>query len=316
MEKLKPIGKGDHLVGYASSLAHLLFDGIIRDMGLPYTQAHLAEVAKLVAYVTAPSGFQDAAVATAWLHDSAEDIKGLDVFDPFDASKAERKEDVVYLNDLLAEAGDEGKAVCFMVNLMTHRVEKGIIYPEYVQNIFSFPKAQPQRDLHILTGIIKMADRRMNINPDERRNINKLVKEYISLEGADKKTFEEFYRKTKIIDAFTRKGEITSLDIGLFSETLRNAFMEKQRAVAIDNISFYLPLAEKKLLVDIGEKNNLFHWENVRKMLKETYIDSLRIYPGGIHEVKLLGINRTAPEIPGYTSILKEIREERAKGAY
>lgn len=309
---IKPFGHGEHLVGYASFVAHHMFDGVIRDTGLPYTQDHLANVATLFSDVTVSSRFQNAGVASAWLHDGPEDVAYLDVFDPF-GEPPEKQEGVIYLNDLLAEAGEEGQAVCFMVNLMTHRPD--IFYQGYVDRIFSYPEQQPQRDLHVLTSVLKMADRRMNINPDERRNVNELVGEYIGLDGSDTRIMEAFYRRTKTIDAFRQKG-LMDVDVGLFVETLMSRFRSKQRTVAIDNLSQYLPLAERRLLVEIGENNGIFHWRKFRDMLKGMYIDSLRLYAGDYHEASRLGIQRSAPDIPGYTSIHREIRDDVTRGVY
>lgn len=304
MTKLRPVEKGENLVGYASGLAYLLFQGITRETGLPYTQEHLAEVALLVGRVTVPSDYQEAAIAAAWMHDSAEDTP-VDVFDPrFTAS---RRKGVTYLNDLVEEAGNIGKAMCFMVHLMTHR--EGILYQDYVREIFSFTDSPDYRDPHILAGVLKMADRRKNSNPNEIRNVNSLVKDYLALEEAFERDLETFYKKTKTIDAFRKKGSM-EIDVGLFVETLMDGFRAKQRTVAIDNLSQYLPLAEKKLLIEVGEGNGLFNYRAVRAMLKETYIDSLKLYPGGIHEIKRLGINNSASPLEGYTLILREIRNE------
>jgi hypothetical protein len=309
MERLRSIERGEDIVGYASSLAETLFKGITRDTGLPYTQQHLNQVALRLEDVTLPSDYQPSAIAAAWLHDAIEDTK-LEVFDPYD-SDFTRHEELTYLNDLLKEADEECFPTCFMVHLMTHR--NGVLYLDYVKNIFTFPDESYIRDYHILTGCLKMVDRRMNINPDESRNVNDLVKEYFMIPKGDDKALEEFYRRTRTIDAFRKKG-VFDLDIGLFVQTLRDAFMEKQRAAAVDNLSQYLPLAERKLLIEVRENNELFHYKKLRNLLKETYIDSFKLYPGSVHEVNRLGINKKAPEVPGYESLLKEIRKEIAEG--
>jgi len=309
MQPIRKIEKGESVEGYASNLAYSLFKGITRDTGLPYTHDHLARLALLIGDLALPSKYHDALIAAAWLHDSAEDIEGIGVFDPFEKEPA-REKGAVYLNDLLENAGDTGKYICFIVNLMTHR--KGMLYQSYVYKIFTFPEKPALRDLHILTGLLKMADIRLNTNPDEKKNVNSCVEDYFTLRNADEKSLAAFYSKTKVIDAFRKSGAMV-FDVGLFVETLLEGFKQKQRAIATDNICQYLPLAEHRLLVEVGKNNALFDWQKLRKMLKSTYIDSLRCYPGSLYDVKRMGINRKAPKISGYTPLLKEIRLEAAK---
>jgi hypothetical protein len=153
----------------------------------------------------------------------------------------------------------------------------------------------------------------MNTSPDDRRNVDKLVEEYLTMRGSDRKALETFYKRTKTIDDFVEKGDY-SVDVGLFVKALEGAFKKKQLAFAIDNLALYLPLAERKLLVEVGDNNGLFDWSAVRKMLKDTYIDSLKVSEISVHTVRMMGANKKAPEIEGYTRILKEIREEIARG--
>ena len=317
MKKPRPFEKGENVVAYASYLAHTLFEGVTRDTGLPYTTQHLGQTATMVEGVTCPSDYQKTAVAATWLHDSAEDIKGLDVFNPFKEPK--RKRGTFYLNDLMAKAGEEGEAVCFIVDLMTNR-EFGRIYPiiggyfGYVYNIFDIPN-DSARPLHILGGCVKMSDRRMNINPDERMNVNNLVEEYQSLKGAGEKALIKFYKRTKTIDAFIKKGSM-DFDVGLFVETINNNFMQKQRSAAVDNLSLYVPLAEQKLLIEIGENSGLFQFRRLRDVMKDISLESIKLYKGDIHEIRDLGLNKGIPPVPGYTRILKEIRTEIAQGKH
>ncbi|MBI2650539.1 hypothetical protein HYX04_04455 [Candidatus Woesearchaeota archaeon] len=111
--------KGNDIVAYASGLAHQLFKGVTRANGLPYTQEHLAEVAALAEKVLLPSRYKESGVASGWLHDAGEDISDIDVFNPYEAKP--KKSETLTLNELLEEAGEEGKYLCYMVNLLTHR---------------------------------------------------------------------------------------------------------------------------------------------------------------------------------------------------
>ena len=331
--KIRPFQLGDNLQGYAVHLAHTLFEGITRDTGDSYTTAHLQKVAEIVEKVTLlHHPLRDAAIAAGWLHDAPEDVDNFEVIAPVALERTVRQEGVVYLNDLLKEAGDAGEAVCGMVDLMTHR--PGVGYWEYVDHLFSIPaqgtlentqegtpddaQEKKLREWHIFAGLIKIADRKMNMDPDERRRVDDLVEEYFTLRDADEKTLKKFYRKTKTSDAFRRKGSF-DFDSGLLVETLLRSFHSKQHATALDNLTQYLPLAEQRLLVDMCEQNNIFHWRKLRRVLKETYIDSLQALEStgiNIYTIRRMGMNRKAPEVQGYTRILKEIRNELANAPY
>lgn len=309
MANIKKFQKGEDVVAYASALAHQLFKGITRANGLPYTQEHLQEVAGLAEIVLLPSKYKESAVATGWLHDAGEDISGIDVLNPFDEQSSQRSPQAITLNELLMEAGEEGKYLCYMVNLLTHR--EGIPYLDYVNKIFSFLSSGEQRNLSIIAGVLKVADRKKNTNPNDKNNVDKLVEEYLRLRSASQRELIEFYKRTKTYDAFRQSGDF-AVNVALFVETLLDSFKAKQEAMAIDNLAFYLPLAERRLLVDVGDKNCLFDWGKVRNLLKDAYTDSLRLYPGtdALHVVKRLGVNRKAPHVPGYVPILEDIRED------
>ncbi|MBI2541199.1 hypothetical protein HYV80_00625 [Candidatus Woesearchaeota archaeon] len=304
--RITPFQKGDDIVAYASGLTHQLFKGVTRANGLPYTQEHLAKVAASAEKVLLPSRYKESGVATGWLHDAGEDISEIDVFNPYNPRP--KTSGAVTLNDILEEAGKEGEYLCYMVNLLTHR--EGMPYFDYINNIFSFPEEGIQRNLSIIAGVLKVADRRNNTNPNERSNVDKLVTEYLGLKDASQAELMGFYKRTKTFVAFKQCGDF-SVNVALFVETLLDSFKAKQQAMAIDNLAFYLPLAERRLLVDVGDKNGLFDWGKVRNLLKEAYADSLRLYPGAdaLYVVDRLGVNRKAPPIPGYKPILEEVRE-------
>ena len=311
-----PLKKNENLLEYSKRFATFLFKDIYRDTGLPYTKEHLEKIANRVYTIILPhSGYKETAASASWLHDGPEDIIGLDVFDPSEPRPKSKRDDV-FLNDIVKKAGEPGKSMCYMVDKLTYR--EGAAYQDYFNNIFKFPRDPGLlRDLSIITAIVKMVDRKMNINPDDKLNVDNLVRSYASMKDASQVELEMFYKSTKTIDAFRESGGIRYNPV-VFVETLHQGFKAKQESVAIDNLSQYLPLAEKRLLVDIGKENKLFNWIELRKILKECLIDSLRLYPGEdkLHVVKKLGANKKAPEIEGYKPILKEIREEVVAGKY
>ncbi len=278
MDQIRPFDrKVDELTDYARSLAYLLFEGVPRDSGRPYTSEHLAKVALLIREVTVPSLYKNSAEAAGWLHDVVEDIKGIDVVNPF--KEAEREKGIIYLNDLLKEAREKGKNVCYIDNLLTHR--EGVDYEDYFKEIFSFPeKPGRERNLHILAAVAKVCDIWSNTNPDEKIDLERLLKQN---PDADPKKLE--------------KGYVT-----------------KQQTGATNNLGLYLPLAEVELLARIGKDNKLFNWRKVSRIVEETYINSLRMYTGELQGVTNLGLNRNRQPIEGYERILDKILEKLAKG--
>jgi len=314
MDHIRPMKKGEDLVEYCRSIASEMFEGVMRDSGLPYTQEHLGRIAVSTRKLILPTYLQEIAESAAWIHDAPEDIKGVDVFDPLNRPKFIRKEGVTYLNDLLKEADKKGEYVCHVVDLMTHR--KDISYKDYAYNIYSIPLSGESIPPRITAEVLKTDDRRFNTSPDDRRNVDKLVDEYLASKDADIETLKKFYKKTKTIDAFTENWDYR-FNLGLFVEAVNNAFKEKQLAFATDNLALYLPLAERKLLIGVGKNNDIFDWNGLRQLMKDAYIDSLRIsIPYGLdeHFFKMIGENKKVPEVEGYTRLLKEVRNERLEG--
>jgi hypothetical protein len=311
LTKLPPLTDALTLDGYAASIAHTLFKGDLRDTGLPYTEEHLNKVALLYAKLILPdSGFLEAGKAAAWLHDGPEDKDGFAVRNPFNREEVRgRGTPEVYLNDLLISAGESGNTAAYMVFLMTHQPDRS--YPDYFMGIADgVEKSNPFWRHHIAACVLKMADRRCNLNPDETRNINAMVKLYYGLEHAGPQDLEVFYRKTKTIDAFTRKGSL-DFDVGLFAETLRASFNAKQKGVADDNLLLYLPIIEQRMLQRFGPDNGIFHWQRLRGMLKSMYEDSMELTNKDVYEIKRTGFHRGWKPPKEYKPILKEIRNAR-----
>ncbi len=279
MAEIKPIGKEESITKYARSLAELMFEGMPRASGQPYFSEHLGKNALLVEDIILDSPYKQATIAAVWLHDAAEDIESIDVFSPF-LKEAKKSAGIIYLNDLMEKAGEDGENACYIDNLITHR-ETAVAYNEYFNRIFSFPEISGrERDLHTLTAVIKVCDNRLNTNPDEKIDLERLLKQN---PDADQKKLEKDYAS-------------------------------KQRTMALNNLSQYLPLIESRLLARIGENNGLFNWQKVRNVVKETYINSLRMYSGELKEANNLGRQRDRQQINGYKWILDEIFKEVAEG--
>ena len=324
--------KGEGLVPYSARTNHFLFSGKTRHTGADYSTAHLGVVANRVGdIVRQDSRYYDIALAASWWHDGPEDIPGLDVYNPYEFF-ARKDNGKVYLNDLLGAAGKYGDWTSYIVDLVTHR-EEDEKYFDYVKHTFDFPRArwnwleaiakpfsyipgfagldyQNLRNLHAVAGIIKTVDMRYNTDPDEKVNFEKALNAYANLKDADEDKLVEFYKKNKVIDAFEQKNDY-SYNPKLFEEQFRQRAKHRLQARSIDNLGYYLPLAEDKLLVE-WDGPEFFDKAAMRALLKEAYIDSIRVFPLDIHAVKLFGFNHRKAKVPGYKSLRREIREEIA----
>ncbi|MGM5480737.1 MAG: hypothetical protein ACQESC_04740 [Nanobdellota archaeon] len=307
MEPLQELGAQDSLVHYAESLARHLFKGIYRKTGLPYTTAHLEKMAEKSADILTTKDYCEPALAAAWLHDVVEDIDSIDVYHPFRGSPSDPQK--TYLNTLLKPAGINGTFTSYFVNRLTHR--PGIPYFDYIMKIFTFDHNATHPDTKIVAAVLKLIDRFLNTDPDEKRNVEGLLAEYRALDFSDDKVLAAFLKKTRTYDAFLDKG-LFYRDDDLFISTLETEFQAQQEAIAIDNLSLYLPFAEQKLLVDIGSDNRIFDYDKLRNLMKQLYLDSIKLYPGvdPIHIVKKLGANKRRTYPADYTPILSEIRTD------
>lgn len=308
MEQVHPLETEFQLISYAKSLAHKFFAGVHRKTGLPYTTDHLQRMAETASDILLPSKYRDPAIAAAWLHDAVEDIGPIDVYHPF-LNPPELDPDKTYLNKLLANAHFSGALTSYLVNKLTHR--GGIPYFDYIMAIFTFDHNGTHPDTKIVAAILKLIDRFLNTNPDETRNVDELLREYRSLDFSDGEAVKDFLKKTKTFDAFLEKGTFYR-DDDLFVSTLETRFQAQQEAIAIDNLSLYLPLAEQKLLIDVGTDNGIFDWHKLRALLKSVFLDSIKLYPGvdSIHIVRKLGANKRRTYPDSYTPILVEIRND------
>lgn len=303
--ELRPIGPGEDIVPYSADLAGILFEGRTRKTGLPYTQAHFAKVAELVDYLLLASPSKPAAVGASWLHDAPEDIDYIDVFSPMNNHGVRRRQGIVYLNDLFADAGELGQALCHIVDRATHRI--GIPYQEYIQGVFNLARKNPKRILDVKAAVLKVADRHLNTNPNERLNLNALAQTYLSIPDADEEALKAFLEMTKTKEAFDARGNYDK-DVALLLETLMEAFRSRQRARAADNLSQYLPLAERRLLAEIHENNGIFDWRKLSDVLKRTYLDSFEVAGANLGDVQQMDASRDLARIPGYNPILREIQ--------
>lgn len=309
MEHVTPFTTDDDLVAYSKALATRLFSGIYRKTGLPYTTNHLEKMASTASDILNQGPYFKPAIATAWLHDVVEDISGFDVQAP-PRDLSQKDSDTIFLNTILENAGADGEAACYLVDKLTHRKE--VSYIDYFSSIFDFSDQSPLKNLNVVAAVLKLIDRFLNTNPDETPNVDTLLTAYRNLDWNDEDVVRSFLKKTKTYDAFADRGDF-SKDETFFAETLKGRFRSQQEAIAIDNLSLYLPFAEQKLLMSMPVENGLFDWHKLRRLLKQAYLDSLELYPGfdPFHIVLKLGANKKRVYPNGYMPLLVEINKEK-----
>lgn len=303
--------EGQNLAAFSKELAMFLHDGIKRLTGVPYFE-HLREVSETTKEIIIPSEYSRPVEGAGWLHDSAEDIDFFEVYNAFDPPKIEERDpDKVYLNELVRAAHEKGEWLCYLVDRMTNR---GEIYFEYMEKKFTFSKGGVIEDLDILSAILKLVDRKSNTKKDEILEMDQTIQKYMELKNADDEELKKFYSRYKVSDAFRKKGSF-EYNVGFFVAALNERFREKVMANALDNLSHYIPKAETKLLVPyFRNRHELFHYDKLRQLLKEAFMESLEILqpsiPNFIQIMRKSGYNRGNEGVPGYVSLRKEIRGE------
>ncbi|MBU0530499.1 MAG: hypothetical protein KKC05_02395, partial [Nanoarchaeota archaeon] len=244
--------------------------------------------------------YKKTARAAGWMHDVVEDSDSeegednIHVFNPYSPYQRVQflngsMDGKRYLNTLLSDGGSEGRWVSYIVDRVTYRKERGV-YEDYVRRIFRFKpdgttlklldklakKGDRLSFLNIITAVLKMVDRDHNTDPEEERNTDKLMEEYAELEIASYEELRDFYYNHKVLDAF-REIDNLSYNPEFFKRVLVETFRDKMTATAIDNLFFYLPLAEDALLRNIPQDNGLYDSGKVRRMIEKVYANSLAI---------------------------------------
>ena len=167
MAGVRPIRKGEPIDEYSEGLARRVFRGDLRRNGEWVIKAHLAKVAETAGNVVLPR-YRKIARAGAWLHDLVEDHGDkFEVENPFYPKHSDREQNKVYLNDLLEPAGESGRAVSFVVDVLTRR-PSDLNYFTYYSKIFQPTMGHPTNfeALYTLARVIKLADNEANSGND------------------------------------------------------------------------------------------------------------------------------------------------------
>jgi hypothetical protein len=228
------------------------------------------------------------------------------------------------LNDLLKEAGEKGKQICYIVNKLTWRKDKES-YSEYMDRVLEVNDSGLNRALDIVAIIIKLSDRVQNTLPfEERGDVNEIVKEYTKLNErkAPEKEFMEFYKKHKVLDYFRQKANY-KYDVNLLVKALNDVHDITLESNSWDNLGEYVGKPEELLLSRPKENDKLvYNPDKLRSLIKKANVNSLKIFCShlGVDPLKAIKIiQRTAHyrgslEVKGYPNILEEIKEEVIAG--
>ncbi|MEA3378058.1 MAG: HD domain-containing protein [Nanoarchaeota archaeon] len=243
------------ILEYALDLATSAHKRMKRDTGEPYI-THPVAVASILENLVYKSEYKDAAIAAAYLHDVVEDVRGLDVYDPFFDYRISKKNT---LNFLLEKARINKDYICYIVNKLTFRKETS--YSQYMDEIFTLSKfTGPIRSLDIIAALLKFCDRIANTIPDEKLNKDQLLQKYRSFKDADIKKLKRLYKSKGITDKFIQNGGIF-YDENFFFGAMEDKFETKKCANALDNLVSYIPEVEKFILN--GSSKVLYAWEGM-----------------------------------------------------
>ncbi len=211
-----------------------------------------------------------------------------------------RRKDIVYVNQLLKNAREEGEQVCYIVNRVTRR--PGLpkyLYITYSSSVFALPSADsPHYGDAIVASILKLVDSWKNATSKE------LVHWCSQYESAEeiKSRRERMVRQAKALSGIARvKGN------------------------AQNNIGYVLPQAEYVLLGHVKDGGGVFNPEKLEAYMRRMYVYSFVAAPcldprreaariGALRDLddKLSTLGRKSPIL---STLGKEIKAAKKKFA-
>jgi hypothetical protein len=294
---------GEDLIPFSTNLAIFLHRNQRRESGGFFIN-HPEEVAKKFDEITKPGEYKDSGIAAAKLHDVAEKSKWVIVVDPF-VSGTKRKRENLYLNDVFYEAGDYGKAICYIVNKLTepdNPKNDPKIIESYVNNLFRIdPESrddtgQLMKILDLYALAIKVPDWSCNTDPGETIDENAIKKEYYN--SMKEQKLDKFFKDFGL-------AELKKYTFEQMMEIKKKYFDARKKENALNNIKIYIPKSEEILLAGLGTHNGkfdegrakdnpLFHYDKMRELF-EVWRDN---------SFKILGKSYKTNNVPGYKKIL------------
>ncbi|RME80229.1 MAG: hypothetical protein D6769_00045 [Methanobacteriota archaeon] len=295
------------IASYSKRLAYSVFRKMKRDTGESVIRGHLLPVVETTSSIINDGRFQHLAIAAAWLHDIVEDIDNYNVVNPFASQHyTETNPSTILINNLLSSYGELGNSLSYIVFLLTHN--SGELYQDYIQRIFNFP----DRDnlnilrLHVIASIIKLADKRSNLNlSEEGLALKTLSKAYDTYTGEE---LLSVIRKMKL--NWYGRGLPTKTE---FLDLVSAKFRTRQKIIALENLSHYLPLAERRLLIR-KPVNRVYDKRLLRELLTTLYMDSIDASLMPIEQVIALRGLKSKSWPPTYKPIIREIAEKMKRG--
>jgi len=276
---------------------------------------------------------EDVAVAVAWSHDIVEESlmrgSGVDVastrrYTRIHDEKAEPARRFVFYNDMVSEAGQLGSDAAYILNRVSKR--PGETKEDMMARVYS---------VSTIPGVIMNNDRRSLLVKVLDRISNTPEAEYVDM-GLALSRYETMMQsgdsqsgmKTAFADLYDVPVSIlTQAEWENVSPIIKDEFENKRRRIAGNNLELYFPIAERMLLLQPGIVNShydeskamddtLFLHPELRELFASGYRNSLLVLGGGsINEERIASAERGRHvihpgEVPGYRTVLEQIREE------
>ncbi|MEM7816087.1 MAG: hypothetical protein QXN71_03140 [Candidatus Aenigmatarchaeota archaeon] len=225
--------------------------------GEPFIR-HPERLEKLVCSVLKETELKIPARASALVHECSED-SNIQVFG-----------EEPCLSNFYKNVENDGKSICYIVDKLTHK--KDIRYIVYMYRLFRLAPSGKERDLDLLTLIIKMLDRYENTNPKDRINKDYYVDEF--------REFKKQGRERELLKKYNIRNSNRRLSEREFLDLLGEKLVRKLLVNAIDNTGPYLPkieysypylwAAEKVFSEELTEEDRrLFYPDVVNEIMDE-----------------------------------------------
>ncbi|NMC63645.1 MAG: hypothetical protein GYA55_10835, partial [SAR324 cluster bacterium] len=284
--------KGDTLLETAQNIMHYAHQGQKRQSGEDYTE-HLKRVSlgtqDLIKYDH--KEMRELAASLGLLHDSIEDSKDITLSLLFSVVSCFGRARAIFVQDIISR--------------LTRTTQT---YKAYTEDLF---RDAPSEE-NLLARAIKLEDRIDNTKLGEEFDPETYREAYERLAEATQTQLFMFYKEKDVLFITSdQKEEPLSLyengvllyDKDLFERACRQRFRIKIATNASDNLNFFLPEFQEKLLAIAEKQDTSIDPNKVREHMWYLYVSSLDVLEsfgrGGIQDILYYSLKREAMQFEG-----------------
>lgn len=170
LRKPRRIKSDENPVVYCETLVAKHFGKIPRKTGVfSYYDGHLHPVREKTKNILKPR-YKETGEAAALMHDVAEMLRHprypieFTVYDTYPKKECiDEKDRIVSISNLLSNAGEKGRQICYIIDRITHEKEEET-YREYRHRNAVLSQQEPHRTYDTIEEVIKACDNNVNID--------------------------------------------------------------------------------------------------------------------------------------------------------